>query len=67
MVGNSLRSDAFPILELGGWAVYVPAALSWSHEHAIVPDEVKGRFAEAAALDQVRDLIDRAFAPDARR
>ena len=62
MVGNSLRSDVLPILELGGWAVHVPAALSWSHEHAIVPDEVKGRFAEAAALGQLPDLIDRAFA-----
>jgi putative hydrolase of the HAD superfamily len=56
MVGNSLRSDVLPILELGGWAVHVPAALSWSHEHAIVPDEVKGRFAEAAALGQLPDL-----------
>jgi putative hydrolase of the HAD superfamily len=61
MVGNSLRSDVLPILELGGWAVHVPAALSWSHEHAVVPEEVKGRYVEAAALDRLPDLIDRAF------
>ena len=32
MVGNSLRSDILPILELGGRAVYVPYALTWQHE-----------------------------------
>jgi len=62
MVGNSLRSDVLPILELGGWAVHVPAALSWSHEHAVVPEKVKDRYVEAAALDQLPDLIDRVFA-----
>ena len=66
MVGNSLRSDVLPVLELGGSAVHVPAALSWSHEHADVPDEVKGRFAEAEALGQLPVLIDRLFASDAR-
>jgi putative hydrolase of the HAD superfamily len=65
MVGNSLRSDVLPIIELGGWAVHVPAALSWSHEHAVVPAEAKGRYLEAAALDQLPDLISRAFASHA--
>jgi putative hydrolase of the HAD superfamily len=32
MVGNSPRSDVLPVLAIGGWAVHVPAALSWSHE-----------------------------------
>jgi putative hydrolase of the HAD superfamily len=66
MVGNSLRSDVLPILELGGWAVHVPAALSWSHEHAVVPEEVKGRYVEAAALDQLPGLIGGTFAPQPR-
>jgi putative hydrolase of the HAD superfamily len=37
MVGNSPRSDILPVLNLGGSAVLVPAALSWSHEHDEVP------------------------------
>lgn len=32
MVGNSLRSDVLPVLELGGKAVYVPADTTWAHE-----------------------------------
>ncbi len=33
MVGNSLRSDILPVLELGGYAVYIPYPLIWEHEH----------------------------------
>jgi putative hydrolase of the HAD superfamily len=39
MVGNSLRSDILPVLELGGTAVFVPYSLTWAHE-AVVDQEV---------------------------
>ncbi len=32
MVGNSLRSDIAPVLELGGWGVHVPYHTTWMHE-----------------------------------
>ncbi len=32
MVGNSLRSDIAPVLELGGWGVHVPYHVTWAHE-----------------------------------
>jgi putative hydrolase of the HAD superfamily len=34
MVGNSVRSDVLPVLEIGGRAVHVPYPLVWAHEHA---------------------------------
>jgi putative hydrolase of the HAD superfamily len=37
MVGNSLRSDILPALEIGGCAVYIPHELTWQHEHADPP------------------------------
>jgi putative hydrolase of the HAD superfamily len=37
MVGNSLRSDVLPVLQIGGQAVYVPFANTWSHELDIDP------------------------------
>jgi putative hydrolase of the HAD superfamily len=37
MVGNSLRSDILPVLELGARAVHVPYHVTWHHEH--VPEE----------------------------
>lgn len=32
MVGNSIRSDILPVLELGGQAAYVPYHVTWAHE-----------------------------------
>ncbi len=37
MVGNSLRSDIVPVVELGARAVHIPYQVTWQHEH--VPDE----------------------------
>lgn len=34
MVGNSLRSDVLPVIELGGRGVHVPYHLTWAHEAA---------------------------------
>lgn len=32
MVGNSLRSDVLPVVELGGQGVHIPFELIWGHE-----------------------------------
>lgn len=37
MIGNSVRSDILPILELGGNAVLVPYSTTWAHEVADMP------------------------------
>ena len=53
MVGNSLKSDVLPILELGGWGVHVPYHTTWVHEQ--VEGEVKHeKFRE---IEKVSDLI----------
>jgi putative hydrolase of the HAD superfamily len=57
MVGNSLRSDIVPVVEAGGWAVHVPAAVSWSHEDAEAPAHLHGRFVEVPGLERVPDAI----------
>lgn len=58
MVGNSLRSDVLPVVEAGGWAVHVPAALSWSHEHAEPPARAKRRYFELPTLERLAGLIE---------
>ncbi|MDD5370943.1 MAG: HAD family hydrolase, partial [Anaerolineaceae bacterium] len=32
MIGNALRSDILPVLQLGGAAVYIPYEHTWAHE-----------------------------------
>ena len=37
MVGNSIRSDILPVLEMGGTTVYIPYEIDWAHEHDSKP------------------------------
>jgi putative hydrolase of the HAD superfamily len=32
MIGNSLKSDILPVLNIGGYAVHVPYHITWAHE-----------------------------------
>lgn len=32
MIGNSLKSDVLPVLQMGGYAVHVPFHTTWAHE-----------------------------------
>ncbi len=57
MIGNSMRSDILPVLELGGHAVYIPGKLSWSHEHRDLPDDLAGNFVELEHLGQVENWL----------
>ncbi|MBM3604827.1 MAG: HAD family hydrolase [Alphaproteobacteria bacterium] len=54
MAGNSMRSDVLPVLELGGWGVFVPHELTWAAEHAHAPDHPRlhqlGNLAELPGL-----------------
>ncbi|MFC3169925.1 HAD family hydrolase [Paracoccus fontiphilus] len=51
MVGNSMKSDVLPVLELGGHGVFIPHDLTWAIEHAPVPDHPR-----AHRLDSIADL-----------
>jgi putative hydrolase of the HAD superfamily len=57
MVGNSLPSDVLPVLELGGWAVYVPNRLTWSHEQLESSAVDHPRFLEVGTLLEVPEAI----------
>jgi putative hydrolase of the HAD superfamily len=53
MVGNSIRSDVLPVIEMGGHAVHIPYETTWEHE--IVPEEeLAGR--EFIRLTHIREL-----------
>ena len=56
MVGNSLRSDILPVLEIGGQAVYIPYANTWAHEN--VADEPVGSYVTLENLRQLPGLVE---------
>jgi putative hydrolase of the HAD superfamily len=45
MAGNSIRSDVLPMIEAGGYGVYVPFSILWDHEHEDVPQDTVRFFA----------------------
>ncbi len=54
MVGNSLKSDILPVLEVGGAAAYIPYHLTSTHESVESAAPVgHARFAQLAALDEL--------------
>ncbi len=59
MVGNSLRSDILPILELGATAVYVPYRITWRHEAAEPPPPGQAGFFQLEHLGQLPALLAR--------
>jgi len=59
MVGNSLRSDILPVLELGGSAVYIPSELTWLHEAAEAPPAETAGFHQLADFGQLPALLDK--------
>jgi putative hydrolase of the HAD superfamily len=58
MIGNSLRSDILPVLEIGGQAVHVPYAITWAHEHVDVPPDQQGRYHELEHIGQLPQLVE---------
>ena len=56
MIGNSLKSDVLPVLEIGGHACHIPFHTTWLHEqidHTIEHEN----FREAATITQLLPLL----------
>ncbi|MGB5691447.1 MAG: HAD family hydrolase [Flavobacteriaceae bacterium] len=53
MVGNSLKSDVIPILNIGATAVHVPFHTTWAHE--VVPEEEHPN--GHLTLNNIKDLL----------
>ncbi|HEX9857540.1 MAG TPA: HAD family hydrolase, partial [Paracoccaceae bacterium] len=56
MVGNSMKSDVLPVIEAGGWGVYVPHGLTWALEQAEAPQD-HARFRALADLGDLPGLV----------
>lgn len=58
MVGNSLRSDVIPALEVGAWGVHVLHEMTWEYEHAEAPVTHR-HFRQISALSDLPELVKR--------
>lgn len=62
MVGNSLRSDIEPVIELGGWGVYMPYHVTWAHEQETAIDQDNARLLRVEAPEQIPAALQRLVA-----
>lgn len=56
MVGNSMKSDVLPMIEAGGWGVYVPHSLVWELEYE-EPPSGHARYREIPDLGGLPPLV----------
>ena len=56
MIGNSLKSDILPVLELGGFGIHVPFHITWAHEQ-VEHEVAHERFFTAEHLREAAGLI----------
>lgn len=57
MVGNSLRSDVMPALEIGAWAVHIPYHITWEHEVVEAP-AVHERLITLTAMKELPEVLE---------
>ena len=56
MIGNSIKSDIIPPLNLGAWAIHVPYHTTWAHEE-VDKDPDSNQFFRVNHLNEILDLI----------
>lgn len=56
MVGNSLRSDVLPVINIGGYGVHVPHQMTWAHEKTEM-EERPDRFWKIEHISELREIL----------
>jgi putative hydrolase of the HAD superfamily len=59
MIGNSVRSDILPVVELGAHAAHLPYEYTWELEHVPDADAERQGFHELTSIRQLPDLVER--------
>jgi putative hydrolase of the HAD superfamily len=56
MVGNSLKSDVLPVLNIGGSAIHVPYHITWAHEQ--IEDNIDSdRFRSVVSIREILTMV----------
>jgi putative hydrolase of the HAD superfamily len=57
MIGNSVKSDILPVINIGAYAIHVPCDTTWAHEHAENSEIENPRFRETDKLIKIKEII----------
>lgn len=53
MIGNSLKSDVFPIINIGGKAIHIPFHTTWQHEEVAIEEQTNNHL----TLSKMEDVL----------
>ncbi len=56
MIGNSFKSDILPVVELGGYGIYIPYHVMWQHE--IVDDNIAASLERVKKAEKIKDVLE---------
>jgi putative hydrolase of the HAD superfamily len=56
MVGNSMRSDVLPVVDIGAHGVHIPYGITWGHER-VDHAEVDAAFHQLESISELPDLL----------
>ena len=57
MIGNSMKSDIYPVLNLGGYAIHIPFHITWLHEEVQDVEMDHEHFQKVESISQVLELL----------
>jgi putative hydrolase of the HAD superfamily len=58
MIGNSVRSDVLPVVELGGRAVHLPYTYTWAHEEVVGANGHTHGYHELRSIRELPALVE---------
>lgn len=59
MIGNSLKSDILPTIQLGMQAIHIPFESTWELDYCEVPEHWQGHFHTVESIAQVPEMVRR--------
>jgi putative hydrolase of the HAD superfamily len=59
MIGNSVRSDVLPVVELGAHAVHLPYVYTWAHEEVADADAGRHGYHHISSIRELPLLVER--------
>ena len=57
MIGNSLKSDVLPVINIGGYGVHIPHEMTWAHEKTEM-EERPDRFWKIEHISESRNILE---------
>lgn len=57
MIGNSLKSDVLPLIEIGASAIHIPFHTTWAHEEVSKQDALNSEYKTLSAITDILPLL----------